>query len=77
MNITYKTEGKCMLPSNNTSKAEAIAITWVNGDDCILLLQSGSGRVAMSKNQLLELAKNAEAIADNINPHMNSLPRPA
>ena len=78
MTITYKTEGKCILTPSRMSKegAEVVAVTWTNGDDIIYLHQGGN-TIKMSKKQLLELSDNADSIADNIQPHMNSLPRPA
>lgn len=76
MRIEYKTEGRLALSSGSAS-TDAAVLSWVKGDDRILLLQGSSGKVTLSKKQLLDLALIAESVADDLQPNMNSLPRPA
>lgn len=77
MSIEYETNAKLLLESNNMSKAETIAITWIQGSDVINLYQGGSQAVKMSKDQLLRLSRLAEQIGDDLNPGAGSLPRSA
>lgn len=76
MSIEYKTEGRLELKGSGRSTDTAV-ITWVKGDDKILLLQGSTGKIVLSKQQILEIAKRAEVIADDLQPNMNSLPRAA
>lgn len=76
MNIQYKTEGRLELQDLKRS-ADTLVISWIKGDNKVLLLQGSSGKVVLSKQQLIDLAVKAECIADDIQPDMNSLPRPA
>lgn len=76
MNIEYKTEGRLELKCSGRSTDTAV-MSWVKGDDKVLLLQGSTGKVVLSKQQILELAAKVECIADDLQPNMNSLPRPA
>lgn len=74
MSIDYKTEGRCILPSDKTSVG--LAITWVKGSDTAVLMQGGDGRITLSKKQLQDIGRYAEIIADDLQPDMGLLPRP-
>lgn len=76
MNIKYKTEGLLELPSVSVN-VDKVIVKWVKGDDTITLLQGSSGKITLSKHQIIMLAYKAEVIADDISPNMGSLPRPA
>ena len=75
MSITDETKGKMVLPQDGNAQSDGIAVMWQRGGDHIMLLQGGSGTVRLSKKQLIALTENAEAIANDIHPDMDSLPR--
>jgi len=80
MTITYKTEGKCILTPSRMSKegAEVVAVLkWIKGGGAVTIFQGSSGGITLDKAMLLQLAAAAESIAEDLQPNMNSLPRPA
>ena len=76
MSIEYKTEGKLTL-KNSTPIEGAAVVRWLEVGSAVTILQGSSGSVTLDKAMLLQLAAAAEVIADDLQPNMNSLPRPA
>lgn len=76
MSIEYKTEGKLTL-KNSTPIEGAAVLKWLKGGGAVTILQGSSGGITLDKAMLLQLAAAAESIADDLQPNMNSLPRPA
>ena len=76
MSIEYKTEGKLNL-KNSTPIEGAAVVKWLKGGNAVTILGARRGCVTLDKAMLLQLAAAAEVIADDLQPNMNSLPRPA
>ena len=83
MTIKYRTEGRTELKSSQPN-IESAAITWERGGLSVSIHQGsvsihqGSTRtVVIDKAMLLQLIAEGIEIADDIQPNMESLPRPA
>jgi len=76
MSIEYKTEGKLTL-KNSTLIEGAAVVKWLKGGNSVTILQGSSGGVTLDKAMLIQLAAAANVIADDLQPNMSSLPRPA
>lgn len=76
MTIEYKTEGKLNL-KNSSPADDAAVVTWLKGGGSVTIFQGSSGRVTLDKAMLIQLAESAESVADDLQPNMGSLPRPA
>lgn len=72
MSIEYKTEGKAEL--TGSSICHVTILKWVKGNSAVDIHQ-GKSYITIDKNQLLELARIAKQIGDDLQPEMGSLPR--
>lgn len=75
MTIEYKTEGRCVIDADVLSNG--LAITWLEGSGTVTIHQGGFCKLTLSKKQLQKLGGMSEVIADDLQPEMHSLPRPA
>ena len=76
MTIKYRTEGRTELKSSQPN-IESAAITWERGGLSFSIHQGSAKTVVIDKAMLLQLIAEGIKIADDIQPNMESLQRPA
>ena len=65
-NILYKTEGNVSLPALESSSTSDAVLTWVKDESKYVILSQGSSKIKLDKTQLVELARVAHLIAQDL-----------